>query len=160
MDNKYLTFIKTIAYNHFHGIMFNIDITEEERKTILDYAKQNKEKIEELLSQIGYHVYITCTNYDAYKEVISMIEGKPYYEYIANERNDEKTIKICYHENLLKSLVFDEHQFIYGEYYDIIFNVSNGKIKCHDNKKIKFIPMNTTKTSSNYVTIYYNVLVQ
>jgi hypothetical protein len=148
--------IMNIARNHRIGMLSPRDINEAYRKDIVAYAKRNEAKIDDILHRIGY-TFATCTNYSAFDEIVSFIEGTPYIEVIANEVNDRKFIKVHYYPFLLSHTVFEKSQYIYGEYFDIIFNSLTGTIRTEANM-IQFVTIHALVNCGGMVETRYEIV--
>lgn len=142
--NIYEDIIIKFATKHYEGDM---DIKSEDydwelRDKVVKYAEENDRRVKDILSDIGYSFY-TCTNHSPFYEIISIIKGEPYFEYVANEINpDSKEIKVNYYKHLLKNNIFDVKQFIKGKYYDSSFNADTFHFHVKDGSIVLILKKN------------------
>lgn len=159
MNSKYDSIIDEFAEKHYKGQMINIKISDDLREKLIQYGKENYRRIEGNLSSIGYPVYRTCTNYDGVEEVMAMIRGEPYFEYLANEIDNDKLIKVCYYDFLLKANSFELKQFIYGKHYDATFNVLTGNFTV-ENDSVKIFPLEARMSRDGYARLLYQAIIR
>jgi len=155
--SMYNNYIRDIAKKHYHGIpiMFTDSDNKSFRDRVVQYGNNNKSAIKHMLSTIGYQCYMTCTNYDAVDEVLCIIAGEPYFEYLANERDDEKIIEVNYYLHLLHNPVLAKRQFIYGIYYNITFNALNHSMEITDSNRYKITLQKSYLTKHGYTKLYF-----
>lgn len=157
-QRDYDRYIADIAKKLYSGEPITISINDELREEIVDYGNKYRNNVKRILSDIGYECYMTCTNYDAVDEVLSIIKGEPYFEYIANEANDDKIIKVHYYLHLLKSPIVNTKQFIYGKYYNITFNALNHEMSIVDDVDYKIQLQKSYLLKSGYSKLYFQAL--
>ena len=156
VNDEYENTIRDIATKHYKGLLDGITLNSQERKQIVEYAIMNKNHIDDMLANIGYR-YTTCTNYSAFSEVLSLIRGEPYFEYIANEIDDRKIIHVYYHPSLLVGTEFHIRQFIHGDHFDAKFNAVTGNFELLNSNKYTLVNTSTI-TTRGYIKRYYEAV--
>ena len=153
----YHEYIKDVAKKHYFGedISFDDSGDDDFRDRVVQYGNNNKDTIRHMLYTIGYECYTTCTNYDAVREILCIIAGQPYFEYLINEINDKKRIQVNYYIYLLRNLVVYKEQSIYGTKYDIVFNSLNRTMRLEDSKQYKIMLEKSFVTKNGYTKLLF-----
>lgn len=127
--------IEKVALDHYQGKEISLCADLEFRKKLAQYMLDNRKELDEVFQSIGYH-YTTCTNYDPFNEILAIVKGEPYFEYIANEIDSGKWLRVRYYKHLLTETKFERKQFICGEYYDAVFDTAENTFQLV-NKEMK-----------------------
>lgn len=157
-NNEYDNIIENIVKEHKNGRFLHLRWNPKNENlvnNIIKYIELNKNHINHILLKNGYSFY-TCSNYHPLDEIISIIKGEPYYQYLFNEGDDNyKKIEVIYYINNLKSLVTYSKCLMYGMNPQISFNALTGSLKVLNNDQIKLVLSHTYV--SNYgktISIY------
>jgi len=130
---SYDKIICDIASAHYYGKLKYILMEDNMKEKIIQYAKTNKEYINNLLFKIKYR-HRTSINYSPAEEIIAIISGKPYLEYIANDIDQRNIIKLEYYRNLVKSKIISLDLLINEKCYQVMYDTDSGNFKISNNE--------------------------